>query len=359
MKSDSTSILLDLIIKKSVSGLSREDQQLMDELIAASPDPAGADRTVQQFEITVAALDYASLSVDDRENLADQLGVSLPQVEDTMNACQHNGATHLPEGPGMPAHLRQAIIADGMAYVNKTWGSGATQTMPDPSVLAREDLRPEDAVGEFRPRGVHVAQQSLIDLIAAQAGKLGQSLLRLPKAGEVGMLVCAAASLLALALFLRQPSNSAETPKFAALEDEAPSLILMDEYAVNNHQRDAFLTNPPVDMIRVAVLPGDQASVTGEVLWSDSQQKGFLTLSGLAINDPEKFQYQVWIFDTDVNQAYPVSGGIFDVVDQRQAVMALKAGLKVNKAVQFLVTRERPSGAVVSTRSNSAAVATR
>jgi len=140
--------------------------------------------------------------------------------------------------------------------------------------------------------------------------------------------------------------------------EEGPSLIWMDDKSVNRHHREEFLTNPPVDMTRVTSKIGSNRNAKGDWLWSDSQQKGFVTFSGLAVNDPERFQYQVWIFDKKVNQKYPVSGGVFNVVDKRQSVIVLLPQLRISKAVQFMVTQERPGGVDASSRDNIVTTAT-
>ena len=176
---------------------------------------------------------------------------------------------------------------------------------------------------------------------------------------QVGTLFVAAAGLLALALFLRQqpdPVDMTGASKFALVEDEASRLIWMDDKSVNSYQREKFLTNPPVDMIRVTCTTESQKDAMGELLWSNSQQKGFASLSGLEVNDPDEFQYQVWI--VDANQKYPVTGGVFNVVDQKGAVIRLRPNLKIKQAVEFVVTQERPGGVVASSRENIVAVAT-
>jgi len=115
MKSDSASILQTLIIEKSINGLSPKDQLLLDELIASGRD--------------------------DHE---------------------------------MPNALRQAIIADGMAYVDKTYGSGnrnviekcitmavdSGSKMESESSLGELPKFADESFGEFRPRGVYVGGRS-------------------------------------------------------------------------------------------------------------------------------------------------------------------------------------------------------
>ena len=62
MKSDSASILLNLIIEKSVSGLSPKNQLLMDELIASAPNPAQVAIELQQFETALGGTGFCKFA---------------------------------------------------------------------------------------------------------------------------------------------------------------------------------------------------------------------------------------------------------------------------------------------------------
>lgn len=87
----------------------------------------------------------------------------------------------------------------------------------------------------------------------------------------------------------------------------------------------------------------------GDVVWSDRDQRGFMRMQGLAKNDPAKFQYQLWIFDAERDDKFPVDGGVFDVTGD-EVVVPVDARLGVGKAVLFAVTVEKPGGVVVSKR---------
>ncbi len=104
----------------------------------------------------------------------------------------------------------------------------------------------------------------------------------------------------------------------------------------------------------------DRAAVgaTGDVVWSDRRQQGFMRFSGLAANDPAESQYQLWIFDSERDDAHPVDGGVFDIpagVDE--VVVPIRAALPVGEAKMFAVTIERPGGVVVSKRERIAVLA--
>ena len=54
-------------------------------------------------------------------------------------------------------------------------------------------------------------------------------------------------------------------------------------------------------------------AATGDVVWSNAKQEGYMRFSGLPKNDPTKQQYQLWIFDKDRSDKTPVDGGVFEI----------------------------------------------
>jgi hypothetical protein len=90
--------------------------------------------------------------------------------------------------------------------------------------------------------------------------------------------------------------------------------------------------------------------VRGEAYFDPDSEDGLLEIEGLAANDPRVEQYQLWIFDAERDQRYPVDGGVFDVREPGRVVIPVKARLDVTKPVQFAITVEKPGGAVVSER---------
>lgn len=95
--------------------------------------------------------------------------------------------------------------------------------------------------------------------------------------------------------------------------------------------------------------PGDPefAQVSGDVVWSDTQQRGYMRLAGMPVNDPKVKQYQLWIVDPDVD-AHPVDGGVFDVTDRGEVIIPIDAKLRVDRPTVFAITVEKPGGVVVS-----------
>lgn len=91
------------------------------------------------------------------------------------------------------------------------------------------------------------------------------------------------------------------------------------------------------------------AGITGEVVWSDSLQAGFMVFRGLSANEPAMEQYQLWIFDPARPEEYPVDGGVFDA-SELELTVPVDAKLPVTDPTLFAITLEPSGGVVVSSR---------
>ena len=87
--------------------------------------------------------------------------------------------------------------------------------------------------------------------------------------------------------------------------------------------------------------------VTGDVVWNNELQQGFMRLSGLPTNVPTEAQYQLWIVDPSCDQR-PIDGGVFDVLESGEVIVPIDAKLIVNTPQAFAITLEQPGGVVVS-----------
>ena len=98
--------------------------------------------------------------------------------------------------------------------------------------------------------------------------------------------------------------------------------------------------------------------VTGDVVWDNETQTGYLRFSGLAANDPGTFQYQLWIFDAEQDERYPIDGGVFDIpAGQSEVIIPIDPKIAVKSPMMFAVTMEKPGGVVVSGREHIVALA--
>jgi hypothetical protein len=103
---------------------------------------------------------------------------------------------------------------------------------------------------------------------------------------------------------------------------------------------------------------GDAGPSSGDVVWDNVGQQGFLRLKGFVPNDPSSARYQLWIFDAARDDRYPVDGGMFDVPPgQSEVLIPVRPSVPVLRPEAFAVTVEGPLGAVVSERAKVVAFA--
>ena len=90
---------------------------------------------------------------------------------------------------------------------------------------------------------------------------------------------------------------------------------------------------------------------SGDVVWHNGRQEGVMKFTGLPANDPTVEQYQLWIFDAEQDERYPVDGGVFDVpAGSNEVHVKIDAKLPVVDPTLFAITIEKPGGVVVSSR---------
>ncbi len=115
-----------------------------------------------------------------------------------------------------------------------------------------------------------------------------------------------------------------------------------------------LVAQAPTDLLRLdwtALEDPSSIGASGEILWSDSEQRGYMRFRGLAANDSAQSQYQLWIFDDKTDTKYPVDGGVFDIpAGNNDVVIAIDPKIRVKQAFQFAITVEKPGGVVVSKR---------
>ena len=87
----------------------------------------------------------------------------------------------------------------------------------------------------------------------------------------------------------------------------------------------------------------------GDVVWSDEMQTGYVRVTGLPKNDPQKETYQLWIVAENQNPKTPVDGGTFNVNADGEVIIPISPKVKALNPQAFAITIEKPGGVVVST----------
>ncbi len=133
---------------------------------------------------------------------------------------------------------------------------------------------------------------------------------------------------------------------FVVVRTEVPA----PDAAVAPQTARASLLNEADDVVVLpwtAPVPGYEG-VSGDVVWSESRQQGFLRLAGMPVNDPASSQYQLWIVSPERDRNHPVDGGVFDVSTTGEVVIPIQAKLHIPDPKAFAITAEQPGGVVVS-----------
>jgi anti-sigma-K factor RskA len=224
------------------------------------------------------------------------------------------------------ASYDEAAAALALAELART---GDGEALPD--ALAARVLSDARARGAARPP-------------PAKGPAAARARSRWSRAPALGWIAAAAAAVVAVFGWTRPP---AIVEKVQLVEVVAPP----PRVPTPGERRAELLAQAPdAKTIAWSATPDPAAKgADGDVVWSESRQQGYMRIRGLAANDPKAAQYQLWIFDGRRDQAHPVDGGVFDVVDG-EVVVPIRAAIQVFEPKLFAVTVERPGGVVVSKR---------
>ena len=128
-----------------------------------------------------------------------------------------------------------------------------------------------------------------------------------------------------------------------------PDTSLPETQLTSAQKLEALIQVAP-DSQRLEFSPASDAyqEISGEVVWNDELQEGYMSLVNLPVNDPTQNQYQLWVVDPERDEL-PVDGGVFDIpVGSERAVIPIRTALQVSKPAAFVITLEQPGGVVKS-----------
>lgn len=176
----------------------------------------------------------------------------------------------------------------------------------------------------------------------------------MPLWGWLGWAATAAASIALVAtVFYNQQRIATMQAQIDEMRRPTPAELTMA-------QRRDQLIREAGDVTRAEWTKGnvkEMETVSGEVVWSDEKQIGYMTFRGLPPNDPNREAYQLWIFEQANLEAHPKDGGVFNVGENGEIVIPIEAKLKTINPKAFAITIEKPGGVVVSSREKIAALA--
>ena len=158
----------------------------------------------------------------------------------------------------------------------------------------------------------------------------------------LGWAVAAAACIaLALNLWSTRPQNETAQSQTGGQQTPTPKLSAAEERA--------SLLAVTIDTIKIPLADAkNPEKILGEMVWSNSLQKGYARFTNLPANDIAKETYQLWIVDEAQDQKTPISGGVFNVSTTGETTISIDPQLIVKKPIMIAVSKEKPGGVVVS-----------
>jgi len=238
----------------------------------------------------------------------------------------------------LPASLRERLEREAAAFL--TQGAAASAAPPSATPAG---ARVGAAAATWPPA------PAANDGAAAPADLTRVAESRRAPAG--GWWAAAACLLLALFAWYRTP-QSVFVPVQVAQSEHPSAVPTPPAQPTPGVDRARLLARADTLKIPLAATKDPAAGgVTGDVVWDPVAQRGYMRFVGLPHNDPGVHQYQIWIFDGDRDQRYPVDGGVFDVpADGGELIVPIHHVIPVHVAKAFAVTVEQPGGVVVSAR---------
>ena len=307
--------LLELAVERATAGISNDELRSLE--ILAGTD---AGRLDDSFERAAAAVHLASLP--DVDPLPRELAASIAADADRFFAPQR-GASGETAARARPAATQPAWFGWS------GWVAAAACFVAVIGLLVMQKATNRGAAEPMIAGASGVADESADEPAADVAPPSGQ------------------ASTRAVA---QRPSPGRADDRGSADAEEPVSAA---------DQRLALLQGQRFVLRRAWVPAGDSSGigVQGDVVWDARNQTGYLRFTRLRRNDPSQEQYQLWIFDGQRDQRYPVDGGVFDSDGAEELVVPIQARLPVGTPLAFAVTVERRGGVVVSDRQRVVVIA--
>lgn len=163
----------------------------------------------------------------------------------------------------------------------------------------------------------------------------------------------AAAACVALA-FTLWTTSSRQQPEVVKI----PSVNQTPPLQLSAEQERARLLTTASDAVKISLTdPKNAKEIVGEMVWSNSMQKGYARFNRLPVNDTSKETYQLWIVDETQNPKTPVSGGVFNISKTGEVIIPIDPQLTIKKPAAIAVTAEKPGGVVVSAQEKVVAFA--
>ena len=228
------------------------------------------------------------------------------------------GLANLDTSEPLPAYLRSKILADSEKYFASS-----------KEIIPQVESQKEEY--DFQPTFAFAPKRSILSWLG----------------WAVAAAVCVA---LAVNVWTTRFQNPDIAKKPETIQTPTPELT-------SAQKREQILASNNKIQLPLAQPKPDANVITGDIVWDNARQEGYIRFQGLPVNDVSKETYQLWIVDENQNQKTPVDGGVFNVSEKGEIIIPINAKLKIGNPKMFAITIEKPGGVVVSDLGKLVAIA--
>ncbi len=320
--------LLELLTDERLGALSPEDRAELEALVQRAGHADGVDEAIGELLVAMdASDDGGGMPSSVRERIAAR-GAGMLGAEPIPMSRGSGG-----RGPVWGLLVAASILLVGAVAVSAVV-IASRQRQLDESRVRIAAL--EQQIGENRD--LLIQAESRVASLRASLDDRGEEVDEARRA-----LADAAEREVGLARRLAEATDELAQAQLEIARYEAP----VDPAQLQANRRQ-LLEMP--DTVRIAWAPFDlpdapaeQGDVTGDVVWNDELETGYLRFVGLDVNDPDIEQYQVWVID-ERGMEQKVSGGVFDATAEGEVIVPIRPGIDVRRVALFAVTIEEPGG---------------
>lgn len=327
-----------------MSEMSFEDRRLrLLELLA--DDRIGQIDPVERAELEslVAGLGDEALrnGGDGPTEMADLLDEAIGRALVALDA--------LDDSPGMPASVRDRLARRGLAWTGSDPIPMPTRRSGAPWLVAAASVLLAVGVGAFAYLAVERQEARLAEARASAEERIAENQRLLADAqAELALMSGHTTELerrnLDLVTRLADATSRLDEAELAIARYETPedpAVLAANREKLLDLNGTFSLAWQPFD---VAGLPDtEQRGVSGDVVWNDDLQQGFMRFVGLRVNDPSQEQYQVWVID-ERGMEQKVSGGVFNATADGEVIVPIHPGIDVGRVQVFAITVEDTGG---------------
>eukprot|EP00913_Durusdinium_trenchii_P006221 g5833.t1 len=337
---------IELLSDERLGVLTPEDRAELERLVADGADPAEFDRALGELLVELDAADP-------------EMGQPPSDLRDRL--IMHGRAVVAPASVAgtLPPPARKGVWGWAAAAAVLLAGSIAVTMLVSTQRRSAQQL--DQSRATIASLEARISENRAI--LASAERRIGEMRTRLDASGQAvtqadRALADAAARELALGRKLAEATSNLNDARLTIARYEQPQ-----DPAELKANREQLLEVP--DTIRIAWAPFDlpdkpaeQGDVTGDVVWNDELETGYLRFVGLKVNDPSVEQYQVWVID-DRGMEQKVSGGVFNATAQGEVIVPIRPGIDVRQVALFAITIEEPGGTWVPDLARRVVVAPR